>query len=287
MTYRFLAANLHEVADSARVFMVSVWGISNSKVEVESPIEGDIVPAPTLQAPGRDHHIVCVEVSGRAFPPHLNAVVADCVNRGLPVELYVALPEPQLTTEDLQRAKRFGVGVLLVGVAGCQCFLSAQSLSLTGVRHPDPKTWPAKYKHDIFSAHQNFVNGDPSKGCALIFDLIESVTRRICARAAKKGWWRNLPTGTKVPDATNPKVPLSQVAKFLYEYFDPAAASVPKLDSNVLGSVVGIIGQRNDSAHPPKDLWALKKRDLRARTRFENAVDVLRDLVMSAAPLRV
>jgi hypothetical protein len=200
--------------------------------------------------------------------------------------MYVAMPTASPDPMDLTQAKKFGVGLLIVG-SSCQETLSAHSLSLVGVRDPEPHKWPARYRTRISEAYKTFRNGDPTKGCGLVFELIEQQVRRLHERAAKKGWWHNLPTGRAVPDATNKKVPLEQLASFLYEFYSPAAARTPNLDKKVLGAIVGTVGVRNDAAHPPRTLRERQKRDERARTRFENAVDTLKDLVVGAAPLRL
>jgi hypothetical protein len=165
MTYKFLPLPLHPVADTARRYTRTEWGIIDSRVLIEEPIDGDIVPAPTLQAAARDHHTICIEVSESAYPTHLDSVIVSCLKRGLPVMMYVALLESDLTTDDLKRAKEIGVGVLLVGTE-CVCFNGALSLSLVGVRNPEPRSWPAKYRQRISAAHQTFVSGDPAKGCS-------------------------------------------------------------------------------------------------------------------------
>lgn len=286
MSYGYLPSSLEPVADAARSFMRNEWGISDARIQVEQPIDRNISPGPTFQAPHRDHHIVCVEVASSAYPRSLGSVIILCMNRSLPILFYVAIYESDAKTEDIANATEAGVGVLLLDRDGVlRKFASAQSLSLVGVRESKPASWPPKYRHRIALAYDTFKNGDPSKGCSLLFDEIEGVTRRICVKAARKRAWRNLPANAAIPDASNVRVPLAQIAKFMYDYFDPRAAGAPELD-NVFGTVVGAVSPRNTYAHP-QNFRGLQRRDMRARTQFESAADILHDLVKGAAPLRV
>jgi hypothetical protein len=284
MTYRFLSAVLHPIADRTKLFLTEEWGIPASKICVETEFDPD-VPVPTLHAHDRDQYIISIEVSDRPYPPQLDAIVLDCRRLSLPVKLYVAMPEEKtIDRTSLQRAKDNGVGVLIVSSSACREFERALSLSLVGVRKRSSE-FPKKLRHSMADAHTTFVQGDPAKACANVYDEIEILVRKICRKAAQKGWWKtNAPTA---PDATNPAVSLKNIAAFLTHWFDRGLAGSPALDSYLLSQIEGIVGHRNQTGHKPRTLKALRKRDQELRTRFDHAVSTFLDLVTAAAPLRL
>jgi len=62
---------------------------------------------------------------------------------------------------------------------------------------------------------------------------------------------------------------------------------VPNLPKSLLARILGITGHRNESGHKPKTKAALIKRNTELRTRFENAVDLLSDLIRASRSLHV
>lgn len=284
MTYRILPTDLHPVADEATAFLRSEWGIAPSKIVVEREFHNEVA-VPTLHAVDRDHYIVAIEVSNSPYPPQLDAMVLDCSRLMLPVKLYVAMPEQgTIPQKELQRAKDNGVGVLIVNSAGCKQFERALSLSLVGAQNRASE-FPSKYRRDVSDAFTTFIQGDPSKACARVYDEIEAVGRRICVKATKKSWWKR--GAPNPPDASNPKSPWKGIASFLTQYFDAGLANAPDLNGYLLTRVEGTVGHRNQSGHKPASLSALKKRDKDLRTRFEHGVSTLLELVKAAAPTRV
>jgi hypothetical protein len=59
------------------------------------------------------------------------------------------------------------------------------------------------------------------------------------------------------------------------------------LTTAFLAKIHGVTPHRNESGHKPRSEAELKKRDRELRTRFEAAVDLLRDLIVAVKPLRV
>jgi hypothetical protein len=66
--------------------------------------------------------------------------------------------------------------------------------------------------------------------------------------------------------------------------FNAVSAAAKK---NLLMRVAALTDVRNDSGHKPKNRAARTKRDHELRTRFESAIDVLRDLASALRPLRL
>lgn len=280
MTYPFLAAPLHHLADEAKKFMRTEWGISESKIKVEVAVSPDVRGRPTLQAQTKDHQIICIEITETSYPPQIDPFVIDCKNQGLPVKLYVGIPAadtiPQKTIA-LFRAS--GIGLIVIG-ARCQEIHPALSLSLTGVRNPDAKTFPPKYRQTVTDAYRTFLNGDPVNGGLAIYQEIENLTRKLCNKTTQKGWWNA--GAPKPPNASDPKIGFKKIAKFVATHFDKSAAKMPAMDGYLLDAIVAAARPRNDQAHKPSTPQALKKRHQELRTRFESGVDLLRDFVKAA-----
>lgn len=284
MTYKFLAGDLEEAAEAAKQFMRIEWGIPDSRILVEAGLADHIRAAPTLQAKAQDHHVLAIEISDNLYPPQLDGLLVDCNQDGFPVKLYMGVPaSTQQTSGDVARLTSKGVGILVID-SKVRVVNSAVSLSLFGVRKPDPKRFPARYRQVVSGAYQTFLSGEPAQGCTCLYIQIEDITRRIAVKATKKGWWRS--NAPKPPDADSPKTSLKVIARFISDYLSPTLARTKKLDGYLLDRVPGVVGHRNDHAHPTSTK-ALRKRNLELRTRFESATDLLADLIAAAAPLKV
>jgi len=61
----------------------------------------------------------------------------------------------------------------------------------------------------------------------------------------------------------------------------------PGIKKNLLIRVAALTDVRNDAGHKPRNRAERMKRDRELRTRFESAVDVLRDFANAARPLRI
>jgi hypothetical protein len=290
----FLSGPLRKLLPKVKKFFQTEWGISEMRIVVEKALEidPDVRARPTLQAKSGDHQTMCVEISDNPYPPQIDQLVVDCKNRLLPVKSYVAIPQDDKGVPQpmLKLLNENGVGLILVGPS-CKEIQPAMSLSLTGVRDPEPKSFPMRYRQCVTNAYKTFRFGDPAKGVLLIHEEIEDLTRRLCTKAEEKGWWRWIAkpptapfTPPAIPPASNPKVSFAKIAKFLQDQFYEGLAKMPGMQK-VLDRVVAIVDYRNDGAHKPKTPAALKKRHAELRTRFESGVDLLRDLVKASRGL--
>ena len=81
--------------------------------------------------------------------------------------------------------------------------------------------------------------------------------------------------------------PWQNVMQELQKHCEMKKCKCEKINDALLGRVLGLVPYRNEVGHKPKNVKDLTKRDARLRTRFESAIDVLAELVVAAAPLRV
>lgn len=285
MTYRILPQQLHSIADSAKAFCREQWGISTNRIKDEEAIIDSIGYVTTLHAIMKDYHWLCIEVSENPFPAVLNEFILDCKTQALPVRLYVAIPGSSISGPELARGKRQGVGLMQVVDGETTIVQDALSLALTGLRSPDPRDFPPQYRQTISDAVATFRNGNPSKACAVLYEEIESVSRRIAAKALKKGCWNS--KGGGPPSGNIDAMPWANLLRMMMERFDPRQCNSPDLTSTLFGRLIGATPHRNESAHKPRSQSALKKRDSELRTRFESGSDLLRDLIRAARPLRI
>src|ERR1051326_8271785 len=163
VAYRFLDRSLQQYAEAARAFFATDFGIPKTKFEVEAPVHDAIGFTPTLHARTRDHHILAIEVSPTYYTQTLDGFALDCQREGVPVKLFVAVPPNSSggLLKDLERAADHGVGIVKLG-PGPKVVHGALSLSVTAVRRPDPKEFPAKYRGAVSAALQTFLHGDPA-----------------------------------------------------------------------------------------------------------------------------
>ena len=105
------------------------------------------------------------------------------------MRLYVAFPAGISATEYKQRvdeARSKGVGVLEVSPGKCSVVHEAQLLSLMGARSEDRSQFPPRFRSVLSTAESTFRNGDPAKGCSLVYDEIEGLARRLAKRIRTK-----------------------------------------------------------------------------------------------------
>lgn len=282
--YTILAPPLHQTANAAIKWFLDNWGINKSAVKVEQSVHTDLELRPTFNAQTRDSHILCIEVSENAYANHLNAFVVGCLQLGLPVKLFVAVTkgtrDPNLS-HNLKVAKLAGVGLIEVDDSSGVVMQDAVSLSLMAVRAIKVGEFPKKYRHSLSHAEQTFRNGTPEKACALVYDEIENLFRKIALRTNAKGWWKNTGSLNIQKDAWATLI--DNWSKGL----DRASCPCPKLTPAFAAQMIGVTPYRNDTGHKPKNLKELIKRDQQLRTRFESAVDLFRDLVEAAKPLKI
>lgn len=282
MEFKSLAPHLHSTAEAVAAFVRGKFGWTALKAERE--ITSDIQLRPTLQTVSRDYETICIEVSESPYSGTLDEAVITCKNEGLPVKLFVAIPKNGLKeTQDFQkllsRARRNGVGIIEVDVAGNGSILSdALSLSLSGVRKINPKEFPSKYRQALNDAETTFYT-NPAKGCLVVYEEIESLSRKVAAKSLKLGLWTS---GRKWKLE---KDPWASIVKEMLQTFPATTNPAPELTPALLGRILGITPHRNDAGHKPKNRKQLIKRNRELRTRFESAVDLLRDLEKASKPL--
>lgn len=288
MKYSFLDPSLHSTADAVGDHFKKNFGARGFLIE-KHPTDSDGW-GPTISATLRDHHHLCIEVSYSAYPDSLDAFILDSKNRSLPVKVYVAIPkgsnDPKFQ-QNLKRAQQNGVGVVEVDNNGTTHFFhQALPLSLTGLRPPDYSSFPPKYRPSLNSAVSTFQNGNPEKGCSMVYDEIENLTRRLARKTKSKGYWRFKRNGK--PSRINiDSGAWGKLFDDIVECLDLSQCACPLLTRNLLSEVAGIIPHRNETGHKPKNPDDLKRRDSKLRTRFESAVDLLYELIEATKPLHL
>lgn len=282
--YKILPTSLHVTATAAIEWFETHWGLRKKAIQLEQAIAADIELRPTFSVQTRDFHTLCIEVSEKAYASYLDKFVLDCVNKGLPVKLFVAIPKDTKYMEyakDMKVARQRGVGVIEVDGTSGTVLQNALSLSLSGLRTLDVNLFPKRYRENLTQADQTFRDGSPDKACALVYDEIESLFRKMAAKMKDKGWW----TPKNVKKVA--KVPWARVIKDVDDNLDRTKCPCKGLTCVLMAQIYGITGHRNDSGHKPNSQKNLIKRDTQLRTRFESAVDLFQELVNATTPMRL
>lgn len=281
MAYRLLLPQLWPVADGVAAFLKREWGIHGLKAEVATHKEIPLVP--TFRATMTDHHTLWVEVSDRPYPAHLDSIVSDCMQHGLPVRVVVAVSADRKGNqfhEDLVRARAKAVGVIAVDGTDGDLLANPLSQSLTGVHPITRKDFPAKFRFQLSQAESTFKQGDPAKGCDALYAITEDVSRKAAEATFKKGYWR--------PNSNAPrfdKDPWDSVLKSLEKNLDPV--QYKDFGDNILHRLIGVTPYRNKVVHVPKSNAELRARDGMLRTRFEDAANILLELLNDVKPLKI
>lgn len=283
MSYRILGQSLWPVADAVRKYFKEDLGLTSIRIEEE--IASD-VPRPTIQAKSRDQIFICAEfLETSCFSVNIERLISKCKSKQLPVKLFVVFPDGAKSTEfskDFRSAKEHSIGVISVSASGEVTVLAEPiSLTLSDVRKIDPKAYPAKYKSDLMNAQQTYLQGNPVKGCAGIYDMIEAVTRRVAKKLHEHGWvsaWT-----TRAPNFE--KASWHQLADDIYRCLD--FNKTPRQNKALWAKIVSLTPLRNESGHEPKTMKARVSRDKELRTRFEDAADVFRNLIEATKDLKV
>lgn len=283
MSYRILGQSLWPTANAVRKYFKETLGLATIKVEEEIAKE---VPRPTLHAKSRDQAFICAEfLEAGCFSLNIERFVSACKAKQLPVRLFVVFPEGAKSKDfgkDFRAAREHGVGVISVSEAGEVNVLAEPiSITLSGLRKIDPKAFPAKYKGDLMSAQQTYLNGNPAKGCAAVYDIIEALTRRVAAKLHSQAWvaaW-----SSRAPRFE--KAAWFKLADDIYRTLD--FNRVPRQERTLWAKIVSLTNLRNESGHEPKTMKERVARDKELRTRFEDATDVLRKLIEATKDLAV
>jgi hypothetical protein len=285
VNFRVLPVELQPTAVSVAEFLKDDRGLA--KLKVEESVAYEIEYRPTLQAVTPEHHDVWIEVSEGPYLSSLDSVVLYCVTNCLPVKLYVAFPAGVPTAEyksKIDEARRKGVGAIEVAVKKSVVIHEAVLLSLSGVRLEERKNFPVKYRSNLSTAEATFRNGDPAKGCSLVYDEIEARSRRLAKKAVEKNWLKG---GAVWPPRLDiEKAPWAVVMETLIENVDFARLP-PNSRKSMLIRISAVTEPRNEAGHKPKTRAHRMKRDRELRTRFESAVDLLRDFINASRSLRL
>jgi hypothetical protein len=229
-----------------------------------------------------DHHTLWVEVSNRPYPTHLDGIVADCMQHGFPVRLVVAVPEGtkgKVFHEDLVRARTKGVGVIAVEGNNGQILANSLSLSLAGVHPITRAEFPANFRYQLSQAESTFREGNPAKGCDDLYSIVEDISRKIAEATHTANYWR--------PGSNPPRFeldPWNSVMDSLVKNLDFNRCRL--FGDNILHRVIGVIPYRNKVVHPRTNA-ELRSRDRMLRTRFEDAANILLELLTDGKPLKI
>jgi len=280
--FQILPVTLHDSANATIEWFVQNWGIRRNSILVEQAFHSDVEFRPTFFAKTNDGHLLCVEVSESIYSNTLDSVVLDCREKGLPVKLIVAVPkdtdDPEYAKK-LRTAKRAGVGIF--HQASGQIIQQPLSLSLAGLRPTDVLQFPTKYRQSLQTAHQTFRDGNPNKACSDVYDELEALCRRFAKKCVAKNYWTN----TRNIDLDNGA--WTTLMRDIERNLKRSDADIRKVTPTLLSRVVGVTPHRNDSGHLPRNLAERVRRDQALRTRFESAVDLLKDLVEATSALRI
>jgi hypothetical protein len=285
VNFRVLPSQLHTTAEEVARFLREERGLS--RFRVEEPVDDEVDYRPTLQTTTPEFHDVWIEVSELPYLRSLDSVVLHCVTNSLPVKLYVAFPQGLAATEykvNIDEARRKGVGAIEITGGKCHVIHEATPLSLGGVRSEDHKKFPARYRSSLSTAETTFRNGDAAKGSSIVYDDIENLSRRLAKKIHNQKLWKPKASG---PPATNfDKDAWATIMDLLLNRAE--LTKLPnKINKNLLIRVAAMIEARNDAGHKPKTRADRIRRDRESRTRFETAVDVLRDFADATRPLRI
>jgi len=280
MEYKFLAESLRPSANAVQRYFQQRWAIPLSAFKAEEKMDKNVNYAPTLSARTTDHHILCVDVGDVIYRPSLDEFVLDCKNKDLPVKLFIAKPasanDPYYNVNHSKALSR-GVGILLVDDDGdIQLIQQPLSLSLTNVRPIVLMDYPTGYRPSLSTAYDQFRQGYPSDACLKIASELEDHSRKIAAKLAKKGAWVT-PAGVDIS-----KCPWKNLMELLIKNYPGIRSEYPRLTSDMLSRIVGIIHHRNQTGHKVKNTGQLIRRDRELRTRFENMCDILREFTAMA-----
>lgn len=293
MTFTCLSEPLRPTAEAAIKHFSTQLGIPKSKFRIEQPIHVSVCLRPTAYVITRDFHYFCIEVAEKPYLKLFDAFIADCTQLSLPVKLMVVMPcgcRPCHNYKQLlMEAKAKCVGVVEVSDSSAKSLNEPISLSLAALRRIQLQDYPSKYRQALSEAQTTFLNVNPVKGCHVIYDEIEALTRRIAEKTYTEGLWRKPETGEKTPKIHFEKDSWARIVKTLMKWlkFSKIKQISPNLNDTLLASVLAATPRRNESGHKLTKPADVKRRDTRLRTHFEHAADLLLDLIQASRGLKV
>lgn len=277
LRFTFLAPALHPVAERVGSHFRNDQGVTRLRPEVE--VDPEVHYQPTLVGVGEDGYTVCVDVTDGPFTGSLESVVLACGSRNLPVKLYLAIPEGVSDTvfrDTHGKCQEHHVGLIVVG-ARCRVVENSMPMTFLGFRRPDKSKFPRKYRQALADAENLIETGDPAKGCSLVYDELEALTRRIAEWVLDNGY---VDLTTPIPKMDLEAGPWAKVIELVDRHADFAQlkTTAPSLDHALLSRLAGIVPYRNATGHKPANRRERMIRDAQLRTRFEHAVDTLLDV---------
>jgi hypothetical protein len=280
MNFTILADDLKETAELTEDYLRNNLGLRD--IQIEKPLPFNISYTPTFWAKNNEHNIIAVEVSNQAYSRTLDHIVMECQRQTYPVKLYYAIPKDEADNNyrrNLSDAQKRGVGVLEIDDQDQQLTLVALSLSLTGLRSIEVKEYPKKYRGTLNDAINTFRTGSPAKGCSILYEEIESMTRRIAKKTVRLRWW------SPAPEINLDTISWAGLCELLRNKGQFGENGYEGLRKQII-IILGIVPDRNETNHKPKSKIALQRRDQRLRTRFESLTDIMFDLINEAKSLR-
>jgi hypothetical protein len=185
----------------------------------------------------------------------------------------------------LKRASSLGVGLLEIGKPRVTVRSEPVLLSLQGLRRVDRAAFPSKYRQALVAAEQTFLQGNPVKGCAAVYDEVEALSRRLAEHTYQRGFWKSGSPNSKPIALKFGKDSWVSVMKALLRNLD--GATLPSITEGLVHAVIALAPHRNESGHKVQKTKDLVRRDSQLRTRFEHAVDIFKDLIAAARPFRL
>lgn len=278
MSYSILGQNLHETADLAKKYFAKEYGARN--FECEEAIDEDLPLKPTWQATLKAGYRLCIDVRETPFSKTLYEFVAQCASRGMPIRLWVAVPEtaavPSFNSE-LKQAHEHGVGVVQISDGGvAHVFHRPVPLSLYALNKTDLSAVPKSKRDDVKSAEETFLDGSPDLACHAICQALEQLTREFAEFTYEQGWWKL--SGKKRPTKNTFQTGnWATVLELMEEGLDikKVRAKCAAFSKQEIVKVRAHTGWRNSVSHKPKNAKQLKERDARLRTMFETTRDLL------------
>lgn len=287
MKYALLSNQLHDTADMAKKYFADNYGATHFKCEEE--VDADLPLKPTWQATTPAGYHLCVEVSDTPFSPSLHAFVTGCAVRGVPVRLWVVVPEGATpgATRELKQAKELGIGVLELSAQRKYVHHRPVPLSLFGLRKTEFRRVPKKHREALKEAEDAFLDGSPEKGCQEVCQTLEALTRRFAQHSYQKGWWAPPVAVLKARSFTT--APWAKVLERLDGAIDEKKVRKvgPSFRKALVAGARHYTDWRNILSHRPKSIAQRKARDEKLRTMFEATRDLLLEWFKVATRLRL
>lgn len=275
MSFVSLSEALRPMAKAVEKYFRESRGLQ--AIKEEKPVVGTKL-VPFVQGKTVEGEFVCIDFSeDKAFPPTVSSLVKSLSDAQIPARVYIALPAEASNGrygQEFQEAKREGVGILLVDADGnVSVAREALNVLCKGVRKIKVENFPVEMREHLTRAQNTYLDGNPSKGCGELYDLLENVCRRIAKAAHSRGDW----SGT---------APFDFETAAWNTLIKHAAAHMNFNNLNDLTvteweALLSMPRPRNDSGHLSMSISKRRERDEQLRTRFESASDALKGLIKS------